>query len=75
MRSDTSRTTAAPSLSGEEFPPVTVPSRRKAGCLAASSARVRSSLMPSSAVTSPAGVVTGTISPANRPASLAAAAR
>ena len=31
--------------------------------------------MPSSAVTSPAGAATGTISPANRPSSLARAAR
>ena len=42
---------------------MTVPSRRKAG-LDASSSMVRSSRMPSSAVTSPAGVVTGTISAA-----------
>jgi Kef-type K+ transport system membrane component KefB len=76
-RSDISSRPAAPSLSGEEFPPVTVPSLRKAGLRAASSSRVRSARMPSSAATSAPlpGTVTGTISSASRPAAAARAAR
>jgi Kef-type K+ transport system membrane component KefB len=80
-RSDISSRPAAPSFSGEEFPPVTVPSLRKAGLRAASSSRVRSARIPSSAVTSvppPApvpGTITGTISSASAPAAAARAAR
>jgi hypothetical protein len=53
---------------------VTVPPARKAGFLAASSAAVRSRLIPSSLVTGPDGALTGTISAPNRPPSSAAAA-
>jgi hypothetical protein len=74
-RSDTSSTPAAPSFSGEELPPVTVPPLRNAGRLAASSSRVSPGRMPSSCPTGPAAVGTGTISSSNRPASRAAPAR
>jgi hypothetical protein len=74
-RSDISSRPAAPSFSGEELPPVTVPSGRKAGFLAARSSRVSSGLIPSSAVTSPPGALTGMISSARTPAAAAAAAR
>ncbi len=73
--SDIRSTQEAPSLSGEELPPVTVPLARKAGFLAASSSAVRSALIPSSLVTGPDGASIGTISASNRPASAAAAAR
>jgi Kef-type K+ transport system membrane component KefB len=80
-RSDISTRPAAPSLSGDEFPPVTVPSLRKAGFRSASSPRVRSGRIPSSAVTltpppgPPPGTVTGMISSASTPAAAARAAR
>ncbi|HEX9527777.1 MAG TPA: hypothetical protein VF951_09780, partial [Streptosporangiaceae bacterium] len=57
------------------MPPVTVPPWRKAGAFAASSAAVMPPLIPSSCLTSPREVVTGTVSASNRPASRAAAAR
>ena len=53
---------------------MTVPFLRKAGRLAASSSSVIPPLMPSSWLTSPREVVTGTVSASNRPASRAAAA-
>jgi len=79
-RSDSSSRPAAPSFSGEELPPVTVPPGRNAGFLAARSSRVRSGLIPSSAVTSPPGprspgTVTGMISSASAPAAAARPAR
>jgi hypothetical protein len=72
---DISSRQAAPSLSGEELPPVTVPPERKAGFLAARSSAVRPALIPSSLVTGPDGASMGTISASNRPASAAAAPR
>ena len=54
---------------------MTVPPLRNAGRLAASSSRVSPGRMPSSWLTTPAPVGTGTISSPNRPASRAWAAR
>ena len=69
-----SSSAAAPSFSGEELPPVTVPPVRKAGAFAARSARVTRALIPSSWLTGPREVVTGAVSASNRPASRAAVA-
>ena len=71
---------AAPSLIPDEFPAVTVPPGRNAGRSAASRSSVVSGRGCSSVSTTAGaprgrGIVTGTISSANRPAPIAAAAR
>ena len=70
--SDISTTAAAPSLSGQELPAVTLPFSRKAGCSCASTSivvpgRGLSSLLKSS----PFGSGTGTISRSKKPLSRA----
>ena len=64
---------AAPSLSGDELPAVTVPSLRNTGLSFPSFSIELSGRMPSSRSSSVSG--TGTISPSNTPLSHAAAAR
>lgn len=66
---------AAPSDSGEEEPAVTTPSWRKTVRSAPSLSSVVPGRGPSSRVTSPSFVGTGTISRSKRPASRAATAR
>ena len=74
--SDITSTAAAPSLSGQALPAVTVPSGRKAGLSSASFSTVVPGRGPSSRVTSvPSGVVTGTISRSKWPLSRASTAR
>ena len=69
-------TAAAPSLSGQALPAVTVPPSRNTGLRPASPSRVVPGRGPSSLVTtSPLGVVTGMISRSKKPASWAATAR
>src|ERR1035437_5849756 len=70
-------TAAAPSLSGQAFPAVTVPSSRNTGARLASFSRVVSRRGPSSLVISPApsGSGTGMISRSKKPLSWAATAR
>ena len=69
-------TAAAPSLSGQALPAVTVPSGLNTGCSEASFSIVVPGRGPSSCVTSvPSGVVTGTISLSKCPLSRASTAR
>ena len=67
---------AAPSLSGQELPAVTLPSSLKTGLSVASFSIVVPGRGPSSRLTTvPSGSVTGTISRSNVPSSCAATAR
>lgn len=66
---------AAPSDSGDDDAAVTMPPARKTGLREASFSSVVDRRGPSSAVTSPSLVGTGTSSASNRPASAAATAR
>ena len=67
---------AAPSLSGQALPAVTVPSSRKAGFSEASRSTVESARGPSSfSMTVPSASVTGAISRAKNPSFCAATAR
>ena len=69
-------TAAAPSLSGQQLPAVTVPSGRKTGFRAATASRVVPGRGPSSVLTTvPSGRVTGAISAAKKPAAMASSAR
>ena len=71
-RSSPMKSAAAPSLSGDEFPAVTVPSARKTGrSLASASSELDGRMLSSRSTSVPA---TGTISSSKRPASQAAAA-
>ena len=73
---ETSSSAAAPSLSGLEFPAVTVPSAAKTGRRPASRSSVESDRGPSSTATDPPSAsTTGTSSPSNRPDRWAASAR
>ena len=68
-------TAAAPSVSGDEVPAVTVPSSRNTGARSASPSRLVSSRMqPSRSMRAPPAS-TGTISSSRRPSARAAAAR
>ena len=71
----TSSRAAAPSLSGEELPAVTVPPARNTGLSAASFASDVSARMPSSASTTHRRRATGRSSAAKSPRAVAAAAR
>ncbi len=69
-------TAAAPSLSGQALPAVTVPPSRKTGCKAASPSSVVLGRGPSSLVTTvPSERVTGMISRSKKPFSWEATAR
>ena len=69
-------TAAAPSLSGQQFPAVTVPSGRNTGLSAATFSIVVPGLGPSSALTTePSGRVTGVISRCQKPLAMAFSAR
>ena len=69
-------TAAAPSLSGQALPAVTVPPSRKTGLRSASPSRVVPGRGPSSLVTTvPSGRVTGMISRSKNPFSWDATAR
>ena len=69
-------TAAAPSLSGQQFPAVTVPSGRNTGCRLATFSRVVPGRGPSSALTTvPSGRVTGVMSRCQNPLARAFSAR
>ncbi len=74
--SDITTTAAAPSLSGQQLPAVTTPSGRNTGLSSRTASSVTPGRGPSSRVTSvPSGVVTGTISRAQKPLLMASSAR
>ena len=76
LRSLITMTAAAPSLSGQQFPAVTVPSGRKTGFSAATFSIVVPGRGPSSAATTePSGSVTGVISRCQKPFAMAFSAR
>ena len=76
MTSLITTTAAAPSLSGQQFPAVTVPSGRNTGLSAATFSIVVPGLGPSSALTTePSGRVTGVISRCQKPLAMAFSAR
>ena len=76
MTSLITTTAAAPSLSGQQLPAVTVPFGRKTGCRAATFSIVVPGRGPSSAVTTvPSGRVTGVISRCQKPLAMAFSAR
>ena len=69
-------TAAAPSLSGQQLPAVTVPFGRNTGCRAATLSIVVPGRGPSSAATTvPSGSVTGVISRGQKPLAMAFSAR
>ncbi len=69
-------TAAAPSLSGQQLPAVTVPFGRKTGCSAATFSIVVPGRGPSSAATTvSSGIVTGVISRCQKPLTRAFSAR
>ena len=75
FESDITSTAAAPSLSGHEFPAVTLPPGLKAGSSWASFSSIESGRGPSSFATSlPSGSLTGTISRSKNPDSCEATA-
>ena len=76
LRSLITTRAAAPSLSGQQFPAVTVPSGRNTGCSAASFSIVVPGRGPSSAATTvPSGSVTGVMSRCQKPSASAFSAR
>ena len=75
FRSDMITSAAAPSLSGQQLPAVTVPSSRKTGSRVASFSTVTPCRGPSSAPTSPSAVFTGVISRAQNPEAIDSTAR
>ena len=69
-------TAAAPSLSGQQLPAVTVPSGRNTGCSVATFSSVVPARGPSSAATTvPSGSVTGVMSRCQNPSASAFSAR
>ena len=69
-------TAAAPSLSGQQLPAVTVPSGRNTGCKLATRSSVVPARGPSSALTTePSGRVAGVMSRCQKPSAIAFSAR
>ena len=74
--SDMITTAAAPSLSGQQLPAVTVPCSRNTGFSPETPSRVTPGRGPSSRLTTvPSGVVTGMISRSKKPSAMAFSAR
>ena len=74
--SDMITTAAAPSLSGQQLPAVTVPSGRNTGCSVATFSSVTPGRGPSSLeITVPSGSVIGVMSLAQKPSAMAFSAR